>query len=267
MKKRILSYLTALVLLLAAGLVHAQGEQGSGGDVLMPTEVGGWLIGPIGGVNLVTYSTDQFPLLGLEPTCFLAQNGSDIAPFVGVSALLPLNAETMQNFIMAEVIFDSKSSKFTAINNGSTQVLTKYNGVTKLGYVNTSASANLTYMTLNLGYKYNFTPAPTPVGPSIQAVLSTGIKMTSSITRTVEVSAAVGTSNVASKTDVLDPSSIRLALRAMFAYDIPITETWVASPTVGYDLALTKVNSNAIPGNWKANSAFAGVAVRALVGR
>jgi hypothetical protein len=53
----------------------------------------------------------------------------------------------------------------------------------------------------------------------------------------------------------------------MFAYDIPITETWVASPMVGYDLALSKANTGAVPGNWKANSAFAGIAVRALVGR
>lgn len=268
MKKRILSLITAGVLLLAAGLVHAQDEeQGKGGDVLMPTEVGGWLIGPIGGLNLVTYSTDKFPILNLEPTCFEAQNGSDVAPFFGVSALLPLNAEVMQNFILAEVIFDSKSSKFTALNAAGVSVPTKLDGVEAPGTVNTTASANLTYVMLNLGYKYNFTPSPTPVGPSVQAAISVGMRLSSSITKNVEVSAASGQKSVAADVAVDGSSAIRLSLRAMFAYDIPITDTWVASPTAGYDLALSTVNSAAVPGNWRASGAFVGIAVRALVGR
>jgi hypothetical protein len=269
MKKCILSFLVMTVF--AASSAFAQ----KGGNVITPEVAGGWLIGPIAGINLVTYSTDKFPVLSNEPGCFEAQNGSDVAPFFGVSALLPLNAEEMQSFIMIEALFDSKSSKFTAVNGGSVSVPTKLNGVEGPGSVNTGANATLNYAMINLGYKYNFTPAVTPVGPSIQVCAEVGFKITSNITKSVTVSAVTNATtpptvqekNVANATAVTNASGIRLGLRAMFAYDIPVSDTWVASPTAGYDLALSKVSSGAAPANWKANAAFVGVAFRALIGR
>ncbi|HYM20102.1 MAG TPA: hypothetical protein VEW28_03755 [Candidatus Kapabacteria bacterium] len=264
MKKCILSFLIAITVLVFASPGFAQ----RGGNVITPEVAGGWLIGPVAGINLVTYSTDKFAILNSEPGCFEAQNGSDVAPFFGVSALLPLNAEEMQNFIIIEALYDSKSSKFTSVTGSNITVPTKLNGVVGPGTVNTSASATLAYAELNLGYKYNFTQAVTPVGPSIQLCASVGFKISAKETKSVTVSAVNGSSNVANAANLENPSGIRIGLRGMFAYDIPISETWVASPMVGYDLGLTKVASGATdPGSWKANSAFAGVAFRAFVGR
>src|SRR3954464_1809047 len=107
----VITVLTFLVLSLASLNVRAQG-----GGVLSPQVQTGFLIGPIGGINLVAYNTGTFPILNSEPTCFQAQNGSDIAPWGGLSLELPLgNAQELQNFIVGEVIYDSKSSKFTSV--------------------------------------------------------------------------------------------------------------------------------------------------------
>ena len=267
MKKRFLSLLAIGFLCCYSTIGFAQtGEQtGSGGDVLMPTEYGGWLIGPVGGLNLVTYSTDKFPLLNSEPTCFEAQNGAGIAPFFGVSAEFPLNAEVMQNFIIVELLYDSKSAKFTGINNSRDGVPTKLNGVEQLGSVTTEANANLAYLLFNVGYKYNFVQSPTPVGPGIQLTLNAGIRMSSTIKKTVTLDAAVvGSQTLTSTEDVVDPAAIRFGLRGQFTYDLPLTESWVATPFGGYDLPFTKVESVK---NWSASSAYVGIAVRALIGR
>ncbi len=261
MKKRFLFILAIGFICCCSNAVFAQG----GGDVLNPTEYGGWLIGPIGGLNLVTYSTDKFPLLNSEPTCFQAQNGTGVAPFFGVSAELPLNAETMQTFVMIEVIYDSKSSKFTGINNSRDNVPTKLNGVVAPGSVVTEANASLNYLLFDVGFKYNFVPAPTPVGPGVQLNINTGIRMTSTIKKTVTVSAAVvGSQTLTTTEDVVNPNAIRFGIRGQFTYDIPLTESIVATPFGGYDLPFSKVETTK---NWTASSIYVGLAVRALVGR
>src|SRR2546430_9332637 len=94
--------------------------QGGMGGVLSPQVQTGFLIGPVGGINLVAYNTAAFPVLNSEPSCFQAQNGSDVAPWGGLTVEFPLgNAQELQNFIVGEVIYDSKSSKFTSVNNSS----------------------------------------------------------------------------------------------------------------------------------------------------
>src|SRR5438552_18638661 len=92
-----ISVLTFLVLSVS---VHAQG-------VLTPQAQAGFLIGPVGGINLVAYNTDAFPILNSEPSCFQAQNGSDVAPWGGLTVEFPLgNIQELQNFIVGEAIFD-----------------------------------------------------------------------------------------------------------------------------------------------------------------
>jgi len=128
-------------------------------SVITPTVQTGFLIGPVGGINLVSYTSDAFPILNSEPKCFQAQNGSDVAPWGGLSFEYPLgNANELQNFIVAEVLYDSKSSKFTSLIGSTVTTPTKKNGVYALGSVETALDANLAYLDLFVGYKYNFTP-------------------------------------------------------------------------------------------------------------
>src|SRR5205085_3753302 len=104
----------------------------------------------VGGINLVSYQTADFPILTTEPDCFRAQNGSDIAPWGGVSLEYPLgDANALQNFIVGEIIYDSKSSKFTNQSSAPTSTPTKKNGVEADGSVSTGLTADLNYLLIN----------------------------------------------------------------------------------------------------------------------
>ena len=185
MRKRLLALL-AVAAIGFAGKAEAQ-------SVLVPTVQTGFLIGPVGGVNMVAYNTDAFPVLNSEKTCFTAQNGSDIAPWGGLTFEYPLgNANELENFIIVEALYDSKSSKFTNQSGANPSTPTKKNGVEAPGTVSTSLTAALNYLDIHLAYKYNFTPGPSPVGPGLQVGPSIGIKMTSTLNKTVNVSASSG---------------------------------------------------------------------------
>ena len=259
--------LFSLLILAALGIASSASAQQ--GNVLNPIVQTGFLIGPIGGINLVAYNTDAFPILNSEASCFTAQNGSDIAPWGGLTFEYPLgNSTELQNFIVVEALYDSKSSKFTS-QNGSTTTPTKKNNVEADGSVTTSLDAQLAYLLINLDYKYNFTPGPSPVGPGFQVGPSIGIRMTSTLNKTVTVSASSGdpnnpvaTATVTSPSAVPSASGIRLSLRAGVTYDIPFTQEWIATPTVGYDFPITKVNTTY---NWRASAVFAGIAFRYFV--
>ena len=255
------------------GLVGLAGSASAQTSVLTPTVSTGFLVGPIGGINLVAYNTDAFPILNSEPTCFLAQNGSDIAPWGGFTVEYPLgNPELLQNFIVGEVLYDSKSSKFSAVNGSNASIPTKENGFTATGSVNTALTADLNYLLINLAYKYNFTPGPSPVGPGLQVGPSVGVLLKSQFNKTVTVTAISPTATANDQTvsaTVSAPSpvdgaqKIRLALRAMVIYDIPFTQEWIATPTVGYDFPITKVDNTIY--NWRASSVFAGIAFRYFI--
>ena len=268
MKQYIFSLLIISALVFGSDSLFAQT-----GDVLYPSEGTGWLIGPVGGINLVSYKTNSFAILNSEPTCFRAENGSDIAPFFGLTAEFPLSA-SMQSFIIVEALYDSKSSKFTTTSNSRVDIPTKINGIVTPGNISTSQTATLTYLMLNPGYKYNFTEGPSPVGPGIQLCLSVGLKLTSNLNKTVTVSAADpnGTKNgdlhsVTQTNSVADEGaqSIRIGVRGQFTYDIPLSPTWIATPTVGYDFPFTKVDNT--DKNWTASSAYAGIAIRYFIGK
>lgn len=266
MRKRLLTLAAACLSFALAGSASAQTEIEAGG-VLRPESETGFLVGPIGGMNLVAYSTSSFAMIQEEPDCFKAQNGSGIAPFAGITAEFPLSP-AMQNFIVGEIIFDSRQGKFTAENAASArrEIITKKNGVEAPGSVVTSASADLSYLLLNLAYKYNFVEGPSPVGPGFQIGPSVGMKLSSNITKDVTVSASSGDPNAPQKTDatsvtdeVTDAEGIRIAVRAMATYDIPVSGLWVATPTVGYDFPITKVDQSR---DWRAQGLFGGIAFR-----
>jgi hypothetical protein len=273
MRNRLFQLLLAAVILAPCGTLFAQT-----GSVLSPTVQTGFLIGPVGGINLVAYNSDQFPILNSEPNCFKAQNGSDVAPWGGISFEYPLgDANALQNFIVAEVLYDSKSSKFTNVLANAVTTPTKKNGVPAEGTVNTSLDASLSYLDLFVGYKYNFTPGPSPVGPGIQVGPTVGMKMAANFNKTVTVTASSGnassptaTASVTQTTAVSglptgngttsgQAESIRLALRAAATYDIPFSQEWIGTPVVGYDFPITKVESTR---NWRASSLFGGIAFR-----
>lgn len=253
--------------------VKSANAQGASGGVLTPEEEIGWLIGPVGGLNIVAYNSNEFPILNSEPTCFTAQNGSGAAPWGGITAEFPLNITNTQ-FIVAEVLYDSKSGKFTALNGSEATRPTKYNGVIQDGSVNTSLTADLAYAVANIMFKYNFTEGPAPVGPGIQVGPSVGFKMTSKLNKTVTVTSAATTQTpgglqsgpasqtVTTPTDVENAQSIRIAIRAQGTYDVAFSQSWIATPTIGYDFPVTKVDNDR---GWSAQSLFAGVAFRYFI--
>ncbi len=270
MRNRLILLASAFAVLAIAGRASAQG-------VLTPQVQAGFLVGPVGGINLVAYNSDAFPILNSEPTCFQAQNGSGVAPWGGLSVEFPLgNANELQNFIVGEVLYDSKSSKFTSLNGATASTPTKLNGfVDQNSSVTTALDASLSYLVINLGYKYNFTPGPSPVGPGIQVGPSVGIKMAANFNKTVTVKAISPTATadnqesevtVTSSTAVPNAQSLRLALRAQATYDVSFSPDWIATPTVGYDFPITKVdNATATVTNWHASSVFAGIYFRYFI--
>jgi hypothetical protein len=267
--------LSLFVVVALSGLTNVGWSQGGGSLVLHPEEQGGWLIGPLGGINLVSYKTDVFAILNSEPSCFTAQNGSDVSFLVGLSAEIPLG-ESMQSFIIIEGVYDGLSSKFTTANNTRSDIPTKLNGVVAPGSITTSETASLSYLLVNLAYKYNFTTGPSPVGPGVQLGPSFGIPLTATLNKTVVVSASAGSgppgsqvsSNQATSVPVKSGSvttGIRVGLRAQFDYDIPLTPdgSWTLTPAVGYDLPFTKVDNSAR--NWSASAAYGLVVLRYMI--
>ncbi len=260
--------------LAAFGIRPALAQSSGGGGVITPQVQIGFLAGPVGGVNLVTYNSDAFPILSTEPSCFLAQNGSDVAAWGGLSLEFPLgNASALQNFIVGEVVFDSRSSKFTNLNGGAQTTPTKLNGyVYDNSSVQTALDASLSYLVVNLAYKYNFTPGPSPVGPGIQIGPSIGIKMAANFNKTVTVTAVSpnatadnenpAVQTVTNSSAVQNAQSLRIALRGAATYDISLSPDWIATPTVGYDFPLTKVDATE---NWRASALFGGIAIRYFI--
>jgi len=263
MRIKVVIAVVAVFALLGASKALAQGN--IEGGVLGPQTETGFLIGPVGGINIIAYNSNAFPIINSEPTCFTAQNGSGIAPWGGITAEFPLGA-LMHNFLIAEVLYDSRSASFTADNGSIVSRPTKLNGVEAPGTVTTKLTADLNYLLINLAYKYNFTEGPSPVGPGIQVGPSVGLKMGAKLNKTVTVTASSGNSNapsasqtVTESTDVTDAQSVRIGIRAQFTYDIPFSQSWIATPTVGYDFPVTKVDNTR---SWRAQGAYAGLAFR-----
>lgn len=263
MRTRLLLWLSAFVVLGLSTALESQAQ------ILLPTQSTGFLLGPVAGMNIVAYNSNSFPIINSEKECFTAKNGSGVAPWGGFTVEFPLgDVNALQNFVVGEVIYDSKSSKFTAENGSKSQTPTKLNGFEAMGSVTTSLDATLSYLLLNVAYKYNFTPGPVPIGPGLQVGPSVGIKMAAKLNKTVTVEAISPTATandqtsqatVSAPTEVDDAQSLRIALRAQFTYDLPFTPTWVATPTVGYDFPVTKVDNTR---SWTAQSVFAGVVLR-----
>jgi hypothetical protein len=212
----------------------------------------GILIGPVGGVNLVSYHTNQFGVLPSDPTIWTVQNGSGVDGFYGLSCLYPLSEWTNQNFIVLEGLYDSKSATFTTTNN--------FPG---------TFSAQLDYYLLNVGFKHNFSESPVPKGFGLQVCASIGFKNWANFKKSFNASTIGDTAEnpFGESTDISsasDAAALRIAIRAEATYDIPLYSNpgIVLTPAVGFDEPLTKVDSDI---NWTANSLYFSLSLRFLL--
>ncbi|HEY3876880.1 MAG TPA: hypothetical protein VGM92_15545 [Candidatus Kapabacteria bacterium] len=201
------------------------------------------LIGLTGGYERVGYNTDLFPALNIEPSTYIAQNAKGKGYYYGVS----LEHSFLLNerlYYLFEFGYNSMPATFEGyLTNGDTAV---------------SLRTVLSYYTINWGVKYDFSSDSIPRGFGIQACLSIGSRNEANYWKSVTVNSSTAT-NVSS-----DPmaTALRIAIRSELTYDLPLTNYWIVTPSVGYDFPLTKVDPN---NNWRANALYGGAAVRYVV--
>jgi hypothetical protein len=211
-----------------------------------PTSSHGFFIGVLGGLNSVKYTTPAIATLNSEPTCSVAKNGSGIAPSFGIAGEIPLGY-SMQNFIVLEALYDSKSAKFNI------EKTSPY-----CSAITTDYSATLTYFDVNAGFKYNFIEGPLPRGPSIQLTLEVGMRLTSSFNKSITDSNG---NNIQYNT-ASDAVGIHLGVRGQIMYDIPLSGSLGLRPVIGYDYPISAVDND---GNWTAYSAYAALTLLFLI--
>ncbi len=219
-------------------------------------------IGPMIGINFNNYQTASFPYPGIDPAVIFEQNGKGRAPMFGISCEIPMDLINRQKIVI-EALYDSKSA---ASNSGyaSNVDLTKIIGENVQGVLVTDLNTSLTYLTLGLGYKYNFTEAPVPDGFGIQLSVNTGINIINHFNKTVNAVWPDPSGTQGAKISVTNVTSIpidgvhifRIGLDGKVSYDIPASRKVNVSPYVGYDFALSKVDDDR---SWKTNSFFVGI--------
>ena len=207
-----------------------------------------FLIGPIGGFNIISYNTNVFPTLSSEPSNFIAQDGSGIASFFGISSEIPLSSD-MHDFLVLEASYDSKSSGFVT-----------YNG--PFSDTSTALSASLKYILVNIGFKYNIMAGVAPTGIGVQLCASAGFLTSGYFNRMLTI--APSTNVVTNQVPIDGANSIRFAIRGELTYDILLTSLFVLTPSVGYDNPFTKVDNT--DRNWMAFSLYGAIALRYAIG-
>jgi len=207
-----------------------------------------FMIGPDAGYNFVMYRSDAFPTLHSEPTAFIVQSGTGRGYFAGLSAEDPLSAN-MHHFLIFEVGYDTKPATFTSISGGPPD--------TMLAISSTTLSTELSYIEVNVGYKYNLRADSIPNGLGIQLCLSIGIKYEANFVW--DYSPRPPNYPVGDAATIATADALRLALRPELTYDLPLTETWILTPFAGYEFPLTKVDPTE---NWWASALYGGLALR-----
>ena len=181
------------------------------------------------GVNFVKYNTSPFSIPNSDPNTII-QNGAGTAPLLGVSCQVNVGNPINNNFIVFEGFYDSKLAKFANISNANNEI-----------------AASLSYVLLNIGYKYNFNDGPMVNGPAIELSAYMGYKLIGNFTYTAN--------NISPPID--GAKTWRFGLRGQFVYDIPISPLWVVSPLVGFDYPFTKVDNTSR--SWMASSVYIGI--------
>ncbi len=215
-----------------------------------------FLIGPIGGYNLVTYHSDEFGILAVAPTWFTAQNGSGKDLSFGISGEIPLSSD-MHDFFVVEALYDSKSGNFNTMMGQKPDT-------PSVNITSTNLATSLKYILINFGFKYDFKSYTNPSGLGVQLCLSVGIKNWSTFTKSSTATSSDGTqSTEVDISSIEDATGLRIALRPELTYDIPLSGLWILTPSLGYDAPLTKVDQDF---NWSASSAYGAIALRYAFG-
>ena len=211
------------------------------------------------GYNFVMYRTDAFPVIDESPfqvphqpqSNFLVQNGTGRGYFVGISDEDPLS-KTMHHFLIFEAGFDAKPATFSMASSGSGPIT--YTDTTIM-ITGVKLWTTLSYIYVNLGYRYNFCSDSIPNGLGIQLCLSIGVKWEADFLKSVSDEDQAITNASAIST----ANALRLALRPELTYDLPFTDSWVLTPFAGYELPLTKVDPTE---NWWASALYGGLTLR-----
>ena len=222
------------------------------------------LLGVMGGYNLVSYRTDAFPTLDLEPTDFMAQNGRGKDIFWGVSYEDPLTSD-MHHFLILKLGYNEMSGDFSIVGDKNAVRFSGSNidGTPDTGYiVGTGLQAHLSYLNLNVGYKFNLKADSIPDGLGIQLCFEFGLKMGQTFIKSVTASFSSPdtTQTIIADAAIGSASALRLALRPEITYDIPfLNNRFVLTPFVGFDAPLTQVDQAE---NWTASAWFGGIYLR-----
>ena len=202
-----------------------------------------FLIGAIGGYELVAYNTNAFPVLNSRPWWIMADNGQGSGFYAGLSAehnlIIPKNL-----YYLVEFEFDSKPANFSFVNRapGDTEV---------------ALWTELSYYNVNLGLKYSAADS-LPHGLGIELCVSIGILNTADLWNSISTSSGV----TETEERIVDAQRLRFALRPELTYDFPLDENWVVTASLGDDVPLSQVDPAL---NWRASALFAGAAVRYAV--
>ncbi len=221
-----------------------------------------FLIGVMGGYNQEFYRSNAFPILNSVPDDFLAQNGSGHGYFWGANYEDPLSQE-MHHFFILEVGYASKPGTFTLHSSSpwpDTIGVDPLSGSqphdTVVAITAEALTATLSYIYVNIGYKFNFRSDTLPNGFGVQLCFSVGIKAGATFRKTIT---AAGFGSVTSAISVTTAQALRLALRPEITYDLPLNESFILTPFVGFDYPLTQVDQ---PEDWTVSSAYGGMALR-----
>ncbi|MDP4220870.1 MAG: hypothetical protein Q8916_13915 [Bacteroidota bacterium] len=231
-------------------------------DTWAPTVEKRFFAGLSGGINLIHYHTASFSAQNLQPTVITAQDGSGTSILIGASYQFPIS-DSYQNFFVFETYYDSKSASFNT-DSPKNNVPVSFAGESQTGNLSSTLKARLSYLLLCLGYKYSFIAAPMPSGPSIQVAASLGIKMAGTFDKEVIISGTSSSGQAESQTETTSVAidgakTFRFGFRGELGYDIPLSEWFVISPIVGYDLPLTRVDNS--DRDWTASSFYSALVV------
>ena len=216
-----------------------------------------FLIGPVVGYSGVGYSTSEFPAIASKPSFFIEQNGNGVSQFFGISAEIPVSSG-MDKFLIIEGIYDMKSAAFGSISQTG-------------GDSTINMSASLSYVVMNIGFKYNMVFNEMPSMFGLQASLSFGWAINHTFITRYD---SVVFNNSSLYLDTINPHSaisninglnkIRIAFRPELTYDIPFLSRWILTPYAGADIPLTKVDNTSR--NWTVTSAYVAIALRFAIG-
>lgn len=214
-----------------------------------------YFVGFAGGVNAVNYKSSIFSIFNPDTTS-PTQNGSGYAPLFTFSYHISLDEES-QTSVVLELSYDSKSAAFTTYK--SEQLQTTINGVHYDYYYTNNLVVSLSYLTIGIGYKYNFVRAYSLSGPGVQLTANVGYNLSSTFMRLYNLLLPSASQTIERNSKIDGINNFRFSMRGQFSYNFPIDGSIIVTPLIGYDFPFTKVDNTAR--SWSASSIYGAVAI------